>query len=59
MQDKAGSSASGSIVVLDLQAQKIYIGRIGSVSVALGVLVHGLAAQLTEGSFVRSPQSST
>jgi len=55
VQDKAGSGASGSIVVLDLRAQKIHVGRIGSGSVALGLLVHGLAAQLTEGSFVGSP----
>jgi hypothetical protein len=55
LQEKAGSGASGSIVVLDLKSQRIHVGRIGREMVALGLLIHGLAAQLTEGTFVGSP----
>ena len=55
LQVKAVASASVAIVHIDYKLEKMVFGRLGSCNAAIGQLVHGLAAQMTQGNFIFQP----
>lgn len=59
VQDKELAATTGCLLVLDIKALKLYTVRMGSSAVAVGRLVHGMASQLTEGTFAQHPSAFT
>lgn len=57
LQGHANSGACGCLVVLDVRELRIFAARAGTGAIAIGRLVHGLAAQLTEGRFAQLPKT--
>ena len=55
LQVKAVAGTSVAIVHIDYKLEKMFLGRLGSCNAAIGQLVHGLAAQMTQGSFLFQP----
>lgn len=52
VQVRASSGASGSMVFLDRRLHRVYLACSGGSNMILGELVHGLAVQVAEASFL-------